>query len=348
MKILMWFLLSCKRQLRHGFFIMILLLMPVMLFAFSQIEKQDSGKIRIGVFSEDREIVPEIIDKLLEQDGMFQFYICDSQQMLKDDVAARRAECGYEFVDDFKEKLDRRKFKRSIRVYSAPSTIMADLSKEVVFASVIEVYGEDILEQFVEGNELFTAFDEIQIKEDLGQIYEKQRSGGGTFSFRYETWSTQPIEGSVARIAFPVRGMLAVYLMIIGVFSAVSLLKDEQRGLFIALPFGYGLPCKLAVLAAPVCLAGISALITLFVTANDRGIIKELTVLVIYLAMTVVFSYLLKMIVKDQVLLCGLIPVFILASLIICPVFIDISQWIPEAELFRYFLLPYYYMKMSF
>ncbi len=347
MRMIVWFLLSCKRQLKHVFFVILLILMPLALLSFQQVEKQDSGKILIGVFSEDREMVPEIIDSLLKQDGMFEFYVSESEDKLKEDVITRYAECGFVFADNFKQKLDDRKFKRSIIAYNAPSSIMHSLSKEVVFASVIEVYGQDILKQFIEESELFEGEDKDRLYQELQNNYGNQTRNGTTFSFRYETLSTQPIEESVARIAFPVRGMLAIYLFVIGIFSAVSLRKDEQKGLFIALPFGTGFPCKLAVLAAPVFLAGISAWVTLIATGNHGGLMKELIYLFLYMIMILVFSYVLKVIVRDPVLLCGLIPVFILASFVICPVFFDFGQWVPGLKPFRYLLLPYYYMSMG-
>lgn len=159
MRVLTWFWLSCKRQLKHLFFVAALILVPVCLYAFTLIEERDSGKILIGVYSEDREFVPEIFEALLSQSGMFEFYICESEELLKDDVASRKAECGYVFKEGLKEKLDERDFKRSILVYSAPSTMTAELSQEVVFAAMFEVYGEYLLEQFVDQSDVFADMD---------------------------------------------------------------------------------------------------------------------------------------------------------------------------------------------
>lgn len=347
MSVITWFLLSCKRQMKHNFFVVLLILVPLALFGFSRVEQQDSGKIRIGVYGGNEDLVPGILRSLEEQDGMFEFYRCDSLQELKDDVASRRAECGFVFTEHFKEKLDERKIKRLIEVYSAPSTIMNQLSKEVVFASVIEVYGKSLLKQFVDESEIFSDMDKDQLWVELQEAYAAQGRDGKTFSFHYETQSTQPIETSTARIAFPVRGILAIFLMVIGIFSAVSVRRDEQNGLFLALPYGSGLPCKLAVLAAPVCLAGISTLSTLAVTGNFGSAAKEMMMLLIYLVMVILFAFVMRAVVKDPVLLCGLIPVFILTSLVVCPVFFDFSQWLPVLRVFRYFLLPYYYISMA-
>ena len=345
MRVFTWFWLSCKRQLKHPFFMITLLLVPMCLFAFSQVEKQDSGKIRIGIFGEDREFVPEVLEVLAAQEGMFEFYICQSEEMLKDDVASRKAECGYVFRKGFYEKLDEQDFKRSILVYSAPSTIAARLSQEVVFASMFDVYGEYLLDRFVNESGIFEGMDLNQVLAEMKAAYQQEMDSGSTFSFRYETLSTEPVESTSARIAFPVRGMLAIYLMMIGLFSVVALRQDEARGLFVTLSETARIPCKLASVTAPVVMAGISALVTLLVTANFDYGIMEVPRLLIYIAMIVAVSYVMKLLVKDPVVLCGLIPIFILCSMVICPVFFDITLWLPQLEPVRYLCLPYYYIK---
>ena len=345
MRIWAWFWLSCKRQLTHTFFVAALLLVPVCLYAFTQVEEDDSGKVLIAMYSEDTEFVPRVFDVLLAQDGMFEFYICDTAEMLAEDVISRKAECGYVFKEGFREILDSRDFKRSILVYSAPSTIAAELSQEVVFAGLFEVYGEYLLGQFAEESDVFAGMDTVQVREELMDAYRDEIDSGSTFSFQYETLSTEPIESGNARIAFPVRGMLAIYLMIIGLFSVVALRQDEDRGLFITLSHGERVPCKLAAVAAPVCMAGISVLITLLITGNFEHGMREVPLLLVYMVMIVLVSYVLKLLIRDPVVLCGLIPIFILCSMVVCPVFFDVSQWVPELKLIRYLFLPYYYMR---
>ncbi len=346
MKIWLWFILSCKRQLKHGFFIMMMILLPVLSYSVQQLEKKDSGKIVIAVFTEEDGIAVNIIEKLMAQEGMFEFYQCESQQKLEEDVAARRAECGYVFKAGLKEKLDNKKFKRSIEIYSAPSTITAKLSQEVVFSSLIEVYGEDILEQYVKEDQIFSLLPVEEVWRDMKEQYKKYQNNGSTFSFQFETLSTKRIEAGSGKIVFPVRGMVAVYLFVIGLFSAVTLSQDEKKGLFIPVPANLRLVCKLAAMLAPVLLAGASGLAAIFVTGNGATISKEVLALSGYLIFIIIFAYLCKIVFKNPVTLCSLIPFFILGSFVFCPVFIDAAKWIPAVKILRHLFLPYYYLNL--
>lgn len=40
------------------------------------------------------------------RDGMFDFYICSDEAQVRDEVASRRAECGYVIDSGLEEKLD--------------------------------------------------------------------------------------------------------------------------------------------------------------------------------------------------------------------------------------------------
>ncbi len=81
---------------------------------------------------------------------MFRFYLCENEEMVKTEVASRRAECGYVIYEGFREKLDAGSFRRTIGVYSAPSTVTAALSTETVFAALTEIYDREILKDFAE------------------------------------------------------------------------------------------------------------------------------------------------------------------------------------------------------
>ena len=97
---------------------------------------------------------------------------------MKDEVASRRAECGYVIGAGLKKRLDERDFKRSIRVYSAPSTVAAKLSAEPVFAAMIELYDRELFLQYVEEKQA-----ESTDKNAAGELYDKWKENGSTFHF---------------------------------------------------------------------------------------------------------------------------------------------------------------------
>lgn len=353
-----WFLLSCKRYLRKWSFLIILLLFPAGTLLIRGSEKESAAEIRIAVCTEQEKIYEKGTTGGLEQklaeslvnrpagDGLFRFYWCENEQQVKEEVASRRAECGYVISAELQKQLDRKKFKRSIRVYSAPSTIAAQLSSEVVFAAMIQLYDRELLVQYIA--EKLEAAGISHTPEDIGQLYDKWKENGRTFQFTYEMVDGK---GEASRnqpkaSVFPVRGIVAVYLFVAGLYSAVIYLADERKHLFLAVPYGIRTGCRLAAIAAPVFLAGISGLAALRTGNVDWRGGYEPAVLAGYGMMVTLFSWAICLICRREALIGSLIPFFLAGSLIFCPVFLDIGKYIPEFKAMERLFLPSYYLRM--
>ena len=176
-------------------------------------------------------------------------------------MAARKAECGYLIPENLEQKINSGRFKRSITVFSAPSTMTASLSTEVVFSELAAIQNKDILEDYVEQGAAFDALGAAGSPErkkasgQAGDLYKERMEDGSTFRFEYvytyspeqagngsgETGTAAPSPG-----LFPVRGLTAVFLFITGLYSAVTAAEDSRRGLFTPLPVRLRLPCPVS------------------------------------------------------------------------------------------------------
>lgn len=356
-----WFLLTGKRFLKKGSFLLLLIFLPAAAWLIHVTRQSDSGEIRVAVYVEaaaDNELGGQMLDTLRKNEtdrgtGMFTFYSCPDEQRLKDDIAARRAECGYIIYQGLKEKLDTKNFKRSIAVYSAPSTVLSKLTTEIVFASLAENYNRSLLADYVARSELFdiAALPETAERQALAgeaeSLYDKWLAGGATFHFesKYQGQDVPAGAGSNSAV-FPVRGLAAVYLFVIGMYSAVMNRKDWDRGVFLPLPYGYRYLCSFACLAAPVMLAGLSAFLALWSGGSVGSFGPELAAMLCYLLAVCLFSWILGRYLPGAQVLSSLIPFFVIGSLIFCPVFLDTGALLPALKPVGRLFLPYYYLQL--
>ena len=268
-KVMVWFLLSCKRYIKKLSFLLILLLLPLVILAVDKGQGDKGQEIKIAIAVQNgqenelgAELAEGLINRRLGRDaGMFRFYECRDEEAVKDEVASRRAECGFVVYEDFKEKLDAGNYRRSIGVYSAPSTVSASLSTETVFAALMEIYDRQLLMDYVGEESLFEQLgapgsaQREQAAAQSGELYDKWLANGSTFRFEYsfldqegrEQTSSDALSGTV----FPVRGLVAVYVFITGLYGAV-VLWGRRKGIIPsvvlwledALPPGvHGSPC---------------------------------------------------------------------------------------------------------
>ncbi len=355
---LIWFFLSCKRYLKQPVFLLLLLVLPFAALLAGGSLGNSSGQIRIALYTDGKaedSLEVQLIEKLSGQgsrDGMFSFYQCENEQQLKEDVAAKRAECGYVIGEDLREKLNQGEKKRLITVWSAPSTVTASLSTETVFAALMELYGRELTKGYAMSGEAFSALGKpgterrAEVSDKAGILYDKWMEQGGTFQFQY-VYQTTGESGSeaLAPSVFPVRGIGAVAVFAAGLYSAVVLMRDEKRGLFVRLGYRQKLPCRLASLTAPVALMALSALLALYAGGEAAGVLREGAAMLLYGVAVLAMAWVLKLLLPSPDLLCCLIPFFLLGSLIFCPVFLDIGALVPELEVMGKLFLPYYYLR---
>lgn len=343
-KIVIWFILSIKRQLKHAGFTALLLLLPILLSGIYKAEDSEK-KILVGMYAQEAGITKDIMNVLIENESIFEFYVCSNEEQLVEDVMSGRAECGYVFYENLKEKLDTKKEKRSIGIYRSPSTVADSMSTELVFAALFKCYGKEIINQFAVSDDIFSQFNQEETVKELNRLYEKYISNGSTFSFSYEGMDGVAKQQEVKMNTFPVRGIAAVFIYVMGMLSAVRLCIDEKNGLFYKLTFSQRIGCGFASMLAPVFLSAVSALASLCLTGESGSIWSEIVSLSIYSIFVTLFAWALKAVLKEPVAICSVIPFFIIGSLLLCPVFIDAGVFIPEVRYLRLLFLPEYYLR---
>lgn len=342
----LWLFMAFKRQLKRPFFLLVLLIIPVFMGLFKNLERQDSGRIEIALYTDGDAWNDLVADKLMDGSHSFDFYLCGSRKELERDVASKRAECGFVLPAGLKDMLDQGDYRRKIGMVVSPSTVTAKLASETVFAGLFEIYGRDLLKTYVETSKVFDSFagGRDALWQELGPLYDKYLKNGSTFQFEYSTLSRGMIKESTVKAVFPVRGIAAVFVLVIGLSAAVTASLDKKRGFFQAMASHQEAAFILVQMAAPVFLACVSAYLCLAAGGELGEPFLEAALLFVYGIAVTVFCCILGRLIKNPLLLSGLIPFFIIGSLIACPVFADLSVFVPVLKTVRLFFLPYYYL----
>lgn len=343
-----WFWLSIKRWLCRPGFAAIAVLMPVLLWGVHVLEPETPERILVGVAAEGDGLGRQVAEDLTGYEGMFSFVWYDSPKQAAQAVAKKELECAYVFPADLENSLERGTYRRSITVYTAPSTVLADLTGEVVFAALAARYDPVILEEYVAQEDAFKEDPEKARAEAL-ELYGEYAGNGSTFQFEYgmlgdQSGLLEPEAPEAARV-FPVRGLLAVFLFLTAVFSAYHLGEDERRGLFLPLLPAERPLCKAAVLMAPAAVLGVSGLAALALTGEWKGKGLEVGAMVLYVLACSAWAGLARSAVRKHQILAALVPFLALALLVLCPIFVDASRYWPIAEALRKFFPAAWYLE---
>jgi len=175
--------------------------------------------------------------------------------------------------------------------------------------------------------------------EELMEYYHTRDITDELFAFDQTDASMAGVE-TVHYLTAPVRGLLAVVILLCGIATAMYYMDDSRRGLFgwvstRRLP-AVELGCQL------VSLVNVSAvvLLTLGLTGQAGPLPRELAVTVLYCLCCAAFCMLLRRLCGSLRLLGSLLPVLVVVMLVVCPVFFDFAA----VRSLQYLFPPTYYI----
>jgi len=349
-KILLWFFLLIKRQLKNIVLLIFLIGLPLCAFIITHIPKAlESSSPRIGIVLLDRDATSvSTADALLGDTSVFEFYSCDSAEALYTSIENGDTDCGYIFSKDLTKQLDSKSYKGCITVIKNSSEFISSLSNEILFSALFRVYGKNIAINYINESSLFSSIKASAIK-ITNEKYDYYVNGAATFHIDFNTLESNGDTNSLNAIAvekssFPVRGILSILIFVAGLFGCVQWLKDSEDGVFAPMSYSFHRISRILYIMIPTLLFAISSLITIYLANVQVSPWIELKSMFLYVLLIIVFCILLSYVIRKSTLLISLIPIFIIGSLVLCPVFINIAAFLPVANILNKLFLPYYYL----
>jgi len=349
-KIVLWFFLLLKRQLKNIALLIFLIGLPLCAFIISHIPKAtESVPPRIGIVLLDQDSTSvNTANSLISDTSVLEFYICNSYDELYQNIENKDTDCGYIFSKDLTRQLDSTSYKGCITLIKNSSEFISSLSNEIVFSALFRVYGKNIATNYINGSSLFSSIKAHAIQM-TNEKYDYYVNGAATFHIDFDTLSNNgdisnlnPIE--IEKSSFPIRGILAILIFVAGLFGCVQWLKDSESGVFDPMSYSFQRISRILYIIIPTLLFAISSLITIYLANVQVSPWIELKSMVLYIILIIVFCLLLSYFIKKSTLLISLIPIFIIGSLVLCPIFINISAFLPVTNILNKLFIPYYYL----
>ncbi|MBR6273984.1 MAG: hypothetical protein IKR27_03110 [Lachnospiraceae bacterium] len=362
-----FFGLFIKRLLKKPSFVLILLLMPLIVFAFRMILKQDSQTIDIALYTYDEsKEIRESIEVLKNRKSTIGFYEAESEQDVREAVLTNRAECGFVFKEGYYHDLLAGDVEEKVMLYKNTKTTLDDLAKEIIFSEIFRKIGRVKLvnflrdKNFYEDNALVS--EQADIEKYLVEHYDGYINDGGAFKVVYtgngEEKATT-IEDALADNSYlmrPVRGVLAMFMMMAALSGAVFRAIDEKQGVYKTLGYTERPWINILTVFIPALLSGIAALVCLYIGGIARGMengnavtgfFKELGGVFVYILLLTGLANLLRSLIANEALLCSLLPMLTVVSLLGCNIFFNAATKVKGVEELRYLLPPDYYLEKT-
>ena len=339
-----YFILS-KRLLYKKGFLAILLLVPILVAAMGIAAESGGSILTVALAMEDNEdpLACEITDQLVEESSLLRFVLCSDPDEAIENVRSGEADAAWIFGDELSERID--KFSKHthrnnafVTVVQREESVFLRLSHEKLNAAIYPYLSLAIFNNTVRNS----------IDEDTRVSYDKfyheiNADGADLFDFVYAN------EGKGDEVAgnnegnfliSPLRGLLAIMVILGGVAVAMFYMQDEARGLFDRFPRSAGFSFSLAYHTSAVLMVGAVVLVGLMLTGISVGVGYEMLALAVYCLTSVGFCMCLRLILRDIRLFGAIAPVLIVVMAVLCPIFF----LTPKLPAIQHLLPTYYYL----
>lgn len=339
-KLLIWFWLLTKRLYKKPTFLAMLVLIPLLCFGYQGMTQGDSGIVTILLTQEAPDPISDaIIAELQESDKLFRYKRCDTPEEAALLVQTGKADAAWIFPSDMASHLDAflenpNSHEPFIKVFQQEKDISLMLTRERLCGVLYSHLSQRFYLQYVRQE-----FPELEnlTDEDLMAYYDKIEMVNELFV--YENVNNQQIT-EVHYLVAPVRGLLAVVIVLCGLATALYYIKDNSHGTFDWIPERQRLIPEFGCQVVAVLNTGIAVLLALSLAKLAGPFWLELPALLLYTLCTAAFCMLLRSLCRQVKILGALIPPLIVGMLLLCPVFFDL----PSMRIWQYLLPPTYYI----
>lgn len=342
-RLLLLFLLFSKRLLKRVSFWLLLGAAPLLVWGLEKLSTGESGVLHILLCQENREdpLSGEITGRLLSGKSVIQYELVERQEDACAMVESGQGDAAWIFPDGMQERLNR--FTGGeywegglLRVVEREDNVALRLAREKLFGALYSHASYSLYRSFVH-DDLGLEADE----ETLLQGYESGAVEGSLFQHVYANgYGYPPDAAGQDYLVAPVRGMLALLVLLGSLTGTMYFLRDREQGVLDAVPYAgrerYLYLHQLTVTG----IVAVAVLAALRLSGVFMGWRREAVWMTVYVVMCMCFCRLLRRLCGTLRRLAVTVPVLMLASFVLCPVFFPSGQW----KALSYLLPPFYYL----
>jgi len=339
------FLLYSKRQFKKVSFWILLGAVPLLALGMRKLSAGESGMLHILLCQENPSdaLSGEITERLLTEESVIQYTLVQQPEEARTLVASGSADAAWIFPDEMQDRLDRftgGEFPEEelVCIVEREDNVALRLAREKLFGALYSHASYALYRNFIcKDLALETG------EETLLQCYEDTAVEGSLFQFSLANGGSEaPDMGQQNFLVTPVRGMLALLVLFCELTATMYFLQDREKGVLDAVPrqkrrkylYLHQFTVTGAVAAAVLAALYLSGIFTQWY--------REMVWMAVYIPMGMGFCSLLQRVCGKVRRLAALIPVLMLASFVLCPVFF----FVPKLRMLSCLLPPFYYLNV--
>lgn len=344
-KLLIWTQLVFKRLLHKKGFLALLVALPLLGIFTGYWQTHHTQGVEVGLLASTDPTARAVIAKLKANDGLFRFIVFDEEAEILARVKTRQLETGFIFDPALTRQLEDGETRNLIRLIRSPATVTHGMAAEVVFSALLEAVTPDVVADLVRTGGLFEGLED-QVTGEILTKYNAYEAAGGTFRFSYE-YLDGARAGSSGIPLFPLKGLLAIFIMLTAWINVLNWYKDQADGIYGAFSASFRKLASFISVYLPVFLMTLAGFGLLLGAYPPGEALREFFYLLVYGLSVSLFLYGIKFFFPTPIALGALLPAVLLGSLVASPVILDMSGLIGSLSILEKLFFPSYYLGLS-
>lgn len=344
---LVYYEIQLKLWMRKRICWLQILFLALLLFLVGSIHLPDEKNSKIGLAGVNGTITQSITEQLVQKKGVYQFVEYEDTEQLKEAVRSGELECGFVFADHFDELYEKGAMEDSIAYVHTPFTTKGLAVKETVYGAFLKQYGEKLLQQ---NQETITGQSSEEVSMMLTERYRYYLNSDSIFhtEVHYEATNTTESADNHWNAANVFGGVIAGVTFLAIYLAGASFLEERNRKVLSQLERGkrHRFECAgILASATPILLIGSSLSVWNTMQTGIGAAMGSVTGFVftgeifrmlLLVGASLLFTAAAMCIFRSSTGMLSALPVFLLMQIIVCPVFVDVSFYVPAVKYIRY------------
>lgn len=344
MKIMKWLLLLNKRLYKKLTFVLILMLIPLLVFGYGFVAREESGIVTIALACEGEDpLAEQVMVDLKTSTKLIRYILCETPDEAEKLVNDNKVDAAWIFADDLEDCIYRfvQKSARKnafVSVLERENSVLLKLAREKLSGAIFPYCSRTFYLNYIRENA--PEMDGVPDSELL-RHYDAYALNADLFEFAFlESGADYQSGEDTNYLLSAVRGLLAIVIVLGGLAAAMYYIRDEQAGTFSLVPqknkpaVEYG--CQIIAV-------GNIALVS-FVAMSLAGLTvvvgREVLVHLLYAVAVAAFAMTARRLLGRLRNIGMALPLLVVLMLVICPVFFDLST----LRQVQYLFPPTYYI----
>lgn len=324
---MMRYLLLLKRHLKKKSYLLILLLVPLMVFLLKEVGKGDDSIMSIGVYVPgDDSSTDMFLGQLQDSESTISYVVYDSKEQLVKDVtngSLDEAWIAPEDLDGLVAEIASGGFpSEKIQVVIKEQGLSHLLGKEILCSKVYPAVAKQLMVNYA-SMVLYNGAPSESELQALEKSFDEYGLSNSLFKMGYLD-DSKVVDTSI--VLMPVRGILALWLLLCGIAASMYYLEDQQKGLFLWWKTRFTLLRDIGYYGVIFLAPTIITIVSLIYSGNFTNIFREVPALLLYELSVICISMLLRVFLKNIKNLGILTPALIIMTCLMSPVFLDFKQ----------------------